>query len=117
MHLRPNIPVSDWARLQAAKNRLSPPPFLVSAVIESLLDSEYADRTWVVDGEADGFCAAAAYEQARGNNPRKGIAIFTNDSDLVRITMDTNPPMYLNRDDAATQYFLILMWPLKSGIH
>lgn len=59
-----------------------PPPFLVFAVVESLLASRYASNTWLVDGEADAYCAAAAAEVAT-SRPESESTIFTSDSDLV----------------------------------
>ena len=49
-------------RMGMARRSLPPPPFLVFAVVEALLESDYAPRTFVVDGEADEFCAAKAFE-------------------------------------------------------
>lgn len=95
--------MADWAPLQRAKSKLPPPPFLVSAVIESLFGSEYADRMWVVDGEADAFCAAAAFEAARHQDAAVGITIFTNDSDLVRIASYPSSLLHLSSNDASTQ--------------
>ena len=69
--------------LVSTMKTLAPPPFLVAAVIEALFaSSEYAGLTWVVDGEADAFCAAAAYEIA-SDDGYVSISIFTNDSDLL----------------------------------
>lgn len=72
--------------LEKAKTCLPPPPFLVFAVAEALAASRYADRTWVVNGEADSFCAAAAADPARRYSG--GSTIFTNDSDLVLFDFD-----------------------------
>lgn len=65
-----------------ARRSLPPPPFLVFAVVEALLESDYAPRTFVVDGEADEFCAAKAFElSTKAEHPQ--TSIFTNDSDLI----------------------------------
>lgn len=70
----------------AVRKLLPPPPFLVAAVIEALMASEYRDDTWVVDGEADAICAAEAHMHSVISS-REGyetpISIFTNDSDLI----------------------------------
>ncbi|KAK5169698.1 uncharacterized protein LTR77_005676 [Saxophila tyrrhenica] len=71
-----------YRALEKARDGLPPPPFLVFAVVEALLRSRYAERTWCVDGEADGYCAAAA-EEAGGKKGGRGSVVFTNDSDLV----------------------------------
>lgn len=69
-------------RLEIARRSLPPPPFLVFAVVEALRESEYASRTFVVRGEADEFCAAAALDiSMQGDSPQ--LTIFTNDSDLI----------------------------------
>lgn len=68
--------------LKNARKRLSPPPFMVTAVIESLQASQFRDRTFVVPGEADTFCAAAALRLAQ-RDPTQAVTIFTNDSDLI----------------------------------
>lgn len=73
--------------IEKAKSGLPPPPFLVFAVVEALVSSRYADRTWVVKGEADAFCAAAAAMEAAGEAERNST-IFTNDSDLVLFNFD-----------------------------
>lgn len=52
------------------------------AVVEALLASHYAARCWVVNGEADGFCAAAALKASHGRFDI-AVSIFTNDSDLI----------------------------------
>ena len=59
-----------------------PPAFVVSAILEVLADSRYAERTWIVAGEADSYCAAAAMK-ASASNPDKYVDIFTCDSDLI----------------------------------
>lgn len=65
-----------------ASRTLPPPPFLVFAVIEALESSEYAARTFVVNGEADEFCAAKAMAMSP-NAASPQSTIFTNDSDLI----------------------------------
>ncbi|CAG8979707.1 hypothetical protein HYALB_00003938 [Hymenoscyphus albidus] len=55
--------------------KLPPVPFLVPAILESLLGSEYSNVTKVVPGEADEYCAASLKEKG-------GIAL-TGDSDLL----------------------------------
>ena len=68
--------VFDLSRPVPPKFRgLPAAPFLVPAVLDSLIDSKYAAITQVVPGEADSFCAAAA--RASG-----GI-VLTSDSDLL----------------------------------
>ena len=76
----------DRFALSKARKNLPSPPFLVAAVIEALQTSHYAEQTWVVDGEADEFCVAAAYEiksQARRAGIDRPVSIYTNDSDLI----------------------------------
>jgi len=61
---------------------LPAPPFLVSAIVEALFTSSYADSTWIVPGEADPFCVVAARDIASAQ-PGAEVVIFTNDSDLI----------------------------------
>lgn len=49
-------------------------------MIEALIDSKYSNKTWVVDGEADGFCAAVPISKCE---TKRNFIIFTNDSDLI----------------------------------
>jgi hypothetical protein len=70
------------SEVKRAKKGLPAHPSMVFAVVEALFASQYAQKTWLVDGEADGFCAAAA-AQAALKQPNDGIVIFTSDSDLV----------------------------------
>lgn len=69
-------------KIEATRRSLPPPPFLVFAVIEALQSSKYASRTFVVDGEADDFCAAKAMNMSQ-EDARPHFSIFTNDSDLI----------------------------------
>jgi hypothetical protein len=57
------------------------PPFLVPAVLESIKNSKFGNRTVVVPAEADTYCAdeAIAYE----SRTSKMATILTNDSDLL----------------------------------
>lgn len=71
----------DVGSLRQARREAAPPPFLVSAILEALLDSEYADRTLVVPDEADRFCVAAARRLCLDSSGL-GVAVFANDSDL-----------------------------------
>ena len=76
----------DRRALEAAYKNLPTPPFLVPVIIEALSRSKYAEKTWVVDGEADTFCAAAAFETVGedfNNQIQRTFSIFTNDSDLL----------------------------------
>ncbi|KAK3724070.1 hypothetical protein LTR37_001192 [Vermiconidia calcicola] len=66
----------------------TPPPFLVPAVVEALSASPYANRTWIVKGEADEYCAAAATKAWQDGSP-VGATIFTNDSDLIIFDFDS----------------------------
>lgn len=68
--------------MDVARKSLPPPPFLVFAVVEALRESAYAGRTFVVDGEADEFCAAKAFDVSQRTSDAQ-ISIFSNDSDLV----------------------------------
>ncbi|KXT07814.1 hypothetical protein AC579_9335 [Pseudocercospora musae] len=63
-----------------ARKSLPPPPFLVFALVEELLLSKYADVTYVVPGEADPYCIAAA--QALPSDSAS-ITIFSDDADLL----------------------------------
>ncbi|GIZ37494.1 hypothetical protein CKM354_000093900 [Cercospora kikuchii] len=66
----------------SAKKSLPPPPFLVFAVVEELIRStQYADLTYVVPGEADPYCVAAA--QAIPEDDDSKITIFSDDADLI----------------------------------
>lgn len=63
-----------------ARKSLSPPPFLVFAIVEELLHhTDFSDVTFMVPGEADPYCVAAA-QVAEGDSP---IAIFSDDADLL----------------------------------
>ncbi|KAF7197559.1 hypothetical protein HII31_01062 [Pseudocercospora fuligena] len=63
-----------------ARKSLPPPPFLVFALVEELLLSNYADVTYVVPGEADPYCIAAAQALPADS---KSITIFSDDADLL----------------------------------
>ncbi|KXT02462.1 hypothetical protein AC578_7824 [Pseudocercospora eumusae] len=63
-----------------ARKRLPPPPFLVFALVEELLLSKYADVTYVVPGEADPHCIAAAQALPSDSG---SITIFSDDADLL----------------------------------
>ncbi|KAM3421603.1 hypothetical protein BST61_g1990 [Cercospora zeina] len=66
----------------SAKKSLPPPPFLVFTVVEELIRStHYADITYVVPGEADPYCVAAA--QIVPGDEISTIAIFSDDADLL----------------------------------
>ncbi|PPJ57363.1 hypothetical protein CBER1_01363 [Cercospora berteroae] len=66
----------------SAKKSLPPPPFLVFAVVEELVRrAQYADLTYVVPGEADPYCVAAA--QAIPDDDDSTITIFSDDADLI----------------------------------
>ena len=66
----------------SARRSLPPPPFLVFAVVEELVRSvQYADVTYIVPGEADPFCVAAAEAIPVDNGA--SITIFSDDSDLI----------------------------------
>jgi hypothetical protein len=57
------------------------PPFLVSAIVEALLShDEYKSVTFIVPGEAEAFCIAAAKSLTIGQGT---VSIFSNDSDLL----------------------------------
>lgn len=85
---RSGIPPKQMeTQLERAQRSLPPPPFLVFAVVEALLDSVYANRTCVVDGEADDFCAARAMDLALAGDQTQ-VSIFTNDSDLMLFNFD-----------------------------
>ena len=96
-----SITQQDRRALQAAYKNLPTPPFLVPAVIEALSGSEYAEKTWVVDGEADTFCAAAAFETVGedfNNQIQRTFSIFTNDSDLLIYRTRPNVRVVLIRE-------------------
>nr|POF13176.1 hypothetical protein CFP56_10324 [Quercus suber] len=68
--------------LERARKALPGLPFLVPAVVEGLLRSTYAGVTYVVPGEADAFCVAAARKACQAEALEK-VVIFSNDSDLL----------------------------------
>ncbi|RMZ07786.1 hypothetical protein D0862_04165 [Hortaea werneckii] len=74
-----NIP-----ELRRARNDLAPPPFLVSAVLEGLLETtcDFREKVFVVPDEADRYCVAAARASLSTSQNDMGVAIFANDSDL-----------------------------------
>ena len=61
---------------------LAPPAFLVPAILDALRSSKYAQRTNLVPGEADFYCARAARNC--------GGTILTNDSDLLVYDLGPN---------------------------
>ena len=84
-----------------ALRQLPPPPFLVAAIVEALLNSAYSQKTAVVAGEADSYCAAAASEISKRfcqSNIPHDIIIFTNDSDLIIWGMGPNVTIGMIRD-------------------
>ena len=83
--------------LEKARNALPPPPFLVFAIVEALMDSRYSDRTWVVNGEADAFCATTAL-RIHNMTPGTTVAIFTNDSDLILYDIGRNGKVVMLND-------------------
>jgi hypothetical protein len=66
---------------KALEKKTPEPPFLVPAVLESIRNSKFGNRTVVVPAEADTYCAdeAIAYE----SRTAKMATILTNDSDLL----------------------------------
>ncbi|KAI6899768.1 hypothetical protein KC318_g7461 [Hortaea werneckii] len=74
-----NIP-----ELRRARNDLAPPPFLVSAVLEGLLETtcDFREKVFVIPDEADRFCVAAARASIGTSQDDMGVAILANDSDL-----------------------------------
>lgn len=68
--------------LERSRGALPGLPFLVPAIVEGLSKSVYADVTYVVPGEADGFCVAAARKACAADSSKK-VVIFSNDSDLL----------------------------------
>ena len=68
--------------IRTARRNLAPHPFLVPAVVETLLRSEYSEKVYVVPGEADTFCAAATRRISTEDEERPAF-IFTSDSDLA----------------------------------
>lgn len=69
---------------------LPAPPFLVPAVIEALMHSQYGNVTQVVPGEADEFCAARARNF--------GGVVFSSDSDLLVADLGSDGSVSLFRD-------------------
>ncbi|OCK73667.1 hypothetical protein K432DRAFT_312287 [Lepidopterella palustris CBS 459.81] len=65
-------------------------PFLVPTIIEALLASEFCDKTTVVPGEADSWCAHHA--------KRFGSVVFTNDSDLFAYDLGPRGSVMLFQD-------------------
>ena len=63
-------------------------PFLVPLVIESLQTSRFLERTEIVPGEADAWCAAFAREH--------GATILTNDSDLAMYNLGKGQMVFLD---------------------
>ncbi|KAK5117930.1 hypothetical protein LTR62_003974 [Meristemomyces frigidus] len=78
-HLSRKVGAPDLVTCHAA---LPEPSFIVPAVREALSNSAYHDRIFVVPGEADNFCVAAAGQLSEANK-NELISIFTNDSDLA----------------------------------
>jgi hypothetical protein len=71
--------IHDVAAAKAARGKMPAPPFIVPAVRDALLDSRYKETIFVVPGEADAFCAAAALDLQRHHSNQ--TAIFSSDSD------------------------------------
>ena len=108
---------NEWnlQRLEVARKALAPPSLLVFSVVEALFESNYADRTWIVDGEADAFCVAAARKAS--SDHLSTVTIFTNDSDLIvyssgpqtRVVMINQTRVRDNEDGKALEGFEF--WP------
>jgi len=69
---------------------LPAPPFLVPAVIEALMHSQYGNFTQVVRGEADEFCATRARNF--------GGVVFSSDSDLLVADLGSDGYVSLFKD-------------------
>lgn len=68
-----------------------PPPFLVSAVLETLRkNSRFASSTWIVPGEADPYCAGYAAEHS--------AIIMTGDSDALAFDLGPDGCVMLLKD-------------------
>ena len=72
----------DTFSVQHTSRGLPATPFLVPAVIETLLSSQYAQLVEIVPGEADSYCAQAAR--------RSGGIVLTSDSDLLIHDLGSN---------------------------
>lgn len=84
---------SDVLSAVVSSNRLKAlpaPPFLVPAIIETLLESRYSPFVSVIPGEADAYCADAARQF--------GGVIFTSDSDLLVHDLGPTGKVVLFRD-------------------
>lgn len=78
--------VTSSARLKA----LPASAFLVPAVIEAIMSSNYSRVTSVIPGEADAYCAQSARTH--------GGTIFTSDSDLLVHDLGSNGKVVLFKD-------------------
>lgn len=105
-------------QLRAARRSLPPPPFLVAAVLEAIIDSEFNETVYMVPDEADRFCVAAALDLC-SEPTSKGVNIFTNDSDLIifdsgdrtRIVLFNELRMQSN--DHCTELSSTVFWPAR----
>ena len=76
--------------LRRARSEVAPAPFLVSAILEGLLQTEYREVVYAVPDEADRYCVAAARHACiKEGKHGRGLAIFANDSDLI--VFDSGP--------------------------
>jgi hypothetical protein len=92
------------------RKSLPPPPFLVFAVVEELLrHPHYGPVTYVVPGEADPYCVAAALELA-GKDPERVVTIFSDDADLLVYNPGLNTRVIALRDLSESEFEGTLSW-------
>ncbi|KAI7181600.1 hypothetical protein KC343_g19506, partial [Hortaea werneckii] len=111
-----NIP-----ELRRARNELAPPPFLVSAVLEGLLEPtcDFREKVFVVPDEADRYCVAAARAPLSTSQDDMDVAIMANDSDLFvfdageRTRVIPLNDLAVREQDEATSLSGCEVWPAQ----
>ncbi|KAF2165821.1 hypothetical protein M409DRAFT_55681 [Zasmidium cellare ATCC 36951] len=91
---------------QTWKN-LSPPPFLVFAIVEELrFHEDFGNVTFMVPGEADPYCVAAA--QAQGDD--FNTTIFSDDADLLVYRLGQSTAVVAFRDLSISRTDSAITW-------
>lgn len=89
------------------RKSLSPPPFLVFAIVEELLrHPDFCDVTYLVQGEADPYCVAAA-QAFRGDSP---VTILSDDADLLVYQLGKHTGVVAFRDLYISHTASTIVW-------
>ncbi|KAK4495807.1 hypothetical protein PRZ48_013075 [Zasmidium cellare] len=86
---------------------LSPPPFMVFAIVEELLlHADFRKVTFLVPGEADPYCAAAAQTLGEDSN----TTIFSDDADLLVYRLGRSTDVVAFRDLSVSRNDSNIVW-------